>query len=115
MEKPLLLTSPKKRCMETLEPLARKLERKLVLHPSLTEFRGDNKKETKSEFKKRIRLFLREWEKSKNPLTILCTHGDWIPHFFKETLGTSIHLKKGGWAELEGSGEIQLTWLIQSF
>lgn len=113
-EKPLLLSSSRKRCMETLQPLANKLERKLVLHPLLMEKGGDHKNENVTQFKKRVKKFLKEWEESKAPLTIVCSHGDWIPVFVKECLGTSINLKKGGWAEIELTEKPALTWLLQS-
>lgn len=111
-ERPKLISSPKKRCLETLEPLARKLERKLNLEPLLEERRDT---ETLAQFKKRIRLFKRDWIQSKDPLTILCSHGDWIPLFLAEAIGAEIHLKKGGWAELELNEKPELTWLIQHF
>lgn len=112
MEKPLLLSSNKKRCWETLEPLARKLERKLTSHPLLLE---RSEKESAAQFKARIKKFITECEKSTAPLTVICTHGDWIPVFFKTLLGTTIELKKGGWAEVEWTDKPQLTWLVQSW
>lgn len=112
LEKPLFLTSPKKRCVETLEPLARKLERKLNTEPLLEE-RGT--RETSAEFKRRIRRFKKNWLESKEMLTVICSHGDWIPLFLKELLGASIQLKKGAWAEVELLEEPELTWLLQSF
>lgn len=112
MEKPVLLTSSRKRCLETLEPLARKLERRLGINPLLME---KTDKETMTEFKQRIRRFKKEWQKSSAELTVICSHGDWIPLFFKELLGLEIPLKKGGWAEVEWTDGPHLTWLIQSF
>lgn len=114
VEKPQLFSSPRKRCMETLEPLSRKLERKLYVNDLLLEFRGENKKETKNEFRRRIRHFIREFEKSRSSVTVICSHGDWIPVFFDEALGLDIELKKAGWAELEWDKKPKLTWLIQS-
>lgn len=110
METPVLLSSGKKRCLETLEPLARKLERKLTPHPLLLE---RTEKETATQFKARIKKFIAEWEKSSAAVTVICTHGDWIPVFFKTLLGTSIELKKGGWAEVEWVDKPQITWLVQ--
>lgn len=112
IERPMLLTSGRKRCVETLEPLARKLERRLIVNPLLME---QTEKETTARFKARIRKFKSEWRKSSAELTVICSHGDWIPLFFKELLGTEIHLKKGAWAEVEYIREPQLTWLVQSF
>ena len=114
VENPQLISSSKKRCLETLEPLGRKLERKLHLNPLLLEFRGDDKKESKADFRKRIRKFIREFEKSRYSVTLICSHGDWIPVFFEEAIGVNIQLKKAGWAELEWDKGFNLTWLIQS-
>lgn len=114
IERPLLLSSGRKRCIETLQPLASKLERRLTLHPLLMEKGGEAKSENGAQFKKRVKKFLKEWQESKTPLTIICSHGDWIPVFMKECLGTSIHLKKGGWAEIEILEKPALTWLLQS-
>ena len=112
METPVFFSSNKKRCLETLEPLSRKLERKLNTNSCLLE---RTERETLSQFKARIKKFISQWEKSPAPLTVICTHGDWIPTFFKLLLGTSIDLKKGGWAEVECVEKPQLTWLVQSF
>jgi len=112
LENPRLVSSPKRRCMETLEPLARKLERKLQVDPLLDERKPS---ETLAQFKQRIRQFKKAWLKSPEKLTVLCGHGDWIPLFLKEAVGAEIHLKKGGWAELEREENLELTWLIQHF
>lgn len=112
VEKPILLSSARKRCVETLEPLARKLERRLVLSPLLLE---RTEKETVPQFKQRIRRFKREQVKNPSELTVICSHGDWIPFFFKELLGIEIELKKGGWAEVEFTDKPRLTWIVQSF
>ena len=112
VEKPVLHSSARKRCMETLDPLARKLERRLAVHPLLLE---QTEKETSSQFKQRIRRFKKEWEKSSSELTVICSHDDWIPLFFKEVTGTEVELKKGGWAEIEWTDKPRLTWIIQSF
>jgi len=112
METPVLLTSGRRRCVETLDPLARKLERKLAIEPLLEE---QKPKETMAQFKKRIRSFKKQWERSKADLTVICSHGDWIPLFLKDSVGAEIHLKKGGWAEMVLEKNLQLTWLIQQF
>ncbi len=111
-EKPKLLSSPKKRCLETLDPLARKLERKLHGEALLDERKPS---ETLTQFKQRIRQFKKVWLKSSEELTLVCGHGDWIPLFLKDLLGAEISLKKGGWAQIEVDEKPRLTWLIQSF
>ena len=110
-EKPVLITSPKKRCVETLEPLARKLERKIHLEKDLEERSSE---ETSAEFKRRVRRFAKHWLQQKEKLTVISSHGDWIPVFLKELIGVSVHLQKGGWIEIVMNEKPQLTWLIQN-
>lgn len=103
---PLLLSSPKRRCIETLEPIAEATSAPIQVDPALDED-GD--------LEGKISDFLSRWRKTGEPLTVISSHGDWIPVFFQEVLGHSIDLDKGGWAEIEwdASGP-RLTWLVQS-
>jgi len=113
MDKPLLWSSPKRRCKETLLPLASKLEQRLLEKEELDE---QGPKENAKEFNARVGRTLKELKSSKSPLIILCSHGDWIPVFLKKACGLKLKLKKGGWAELEWEEgkAFRLTWLIQS-
>lgn len=114
VESPLLWSSPKRRCIETLLPLANKLEKKLINRKELDE---QNAEESSKEFINRMESLLKEIRQSKKELIILCSHGDWIPVFLKQVIGIKMTLKKGGWAELDSLNEKQftLTWLIQDF
>ena len=49
-------------------------------------------------------------------LTVVCSHGDWIPSFLMSLLGPTPISAKGGWAEirLDDSGPV-LVWLFQHF
>lgn len=100
--------------METLLPLANKLERKLVVRKELDEQTAE---ESLKEFTNRMEPLLKDIRQSKKELIILCSHGDWIPAFLKQVIGIKITLKKGGWVELDSLNEKQftLTWLIQDF
>ena len=93
-----LISSPKVRCVETLEPLARKIGAKIVTHPALDEQSED---ENLDQYRETVGGFIKNWMKSKSPVTIVCSHGDWIPLALDALLGAGFELKKGGWAHFE--------------
>jgi len=106
-----LLSSPKKRCVQTLDPLSAKLKCPIEILPALDEQGSSQSGEA---FQKKIRTFFDAWEKGGNPITIICSHGDWIPLALKMLSGTSVDLKKGGWTQLNfENGNYQLTWILQ--
>jgi 8-oxo-(d)GTP phosphatase len=106
---PVLLSSPKIRCVETLLPLADKTGRDIKVVDLL-----DEQFETNTAFQRRIAKFLQWWKKSQPSVLVVCSHGDWIPAFSRLFLGTAIELKKGGWLELESkSGVLRLRWVLQ--
>lgn len=108
-----LVSSPKLRCVETLLPLAKALDRSVDIHPSLDE--GSIREEGKL-FEARIKTFLREWIQSKVEVTVLCSHGDWLPLAVHQLLGLYVDPKKGSWLEIEGdSDRADLKWYIPSF
>jgi broad specificity phosphatase PhoE len=108
-----LVSSPKQRCQETLQPLAKSLERPLDIHPGLDE---QGLREASGKFEERVLGFLREWATAGPPLTVLCSHGDWLPLAISRLLGMGVELKKGSWFELEEeSGHAALRWYIPSF
>jgi broad specificity phosphatase PhoE len=108
-----LVSSPKLRCVETLAPLAKGWERKIDIHPNLDE---QSEKEKPAQFHERVKNFLHEWTEAKIPLTILCSHGDWLPLAISELLSIHIEPKKGSWNELDWvSGSVQLKWSIPTF
>ncbi len=107
--RPLLLSSPKIRCIETLLPISDKLNASVETLDLLTE-----QHETDVAFKKRLEKFFRWWKQRGPEVVVLCSHGDWIPAFCEHALGVGIQLKKGGWIELEGrSGAVSLVWVLQ--
>ena len=100
-----LFSSPKKRCVETLAPIARYARTKVTVDPELDE--GGN-------LEGKAQRFLQRWHDSPAELTVISSHGDWIPVFTEIALGTSIDISKGGWLELVRDGEdLRLTWLVQ--
>lgn len=102
-----LVSSPKKRCLETLEPISRALDRPVDVHPLLDEGGPLDGK---------VRSFLEEWKKSKVPLTLVCSHGDWLPVAIYQLFGLHLDVKKGCWleAEIDGGG-LSLKWYVPSF
>lgn len=108
-----ILASPKVRCIETLQPLAKAVDRPVDVHPSLDEQSG---KEAGKAFEGRVQSFLKEWSESKTQITILCSHGDWLPVATKQLLGVFQDFKKGGWLEIEADGGFNaLRWYVPTF
>jgi len=108
-----LVSSPKLRCIETLQPLAKHVDRKVDIHPGLDEQTG---RESALIFQNRVHAFLNEWTQSAMPLTVLCSHGDWLPAAVYHLLGIAPEVKKGSWLELEWEGGLTaLRWYIPSF
>ena len=69
-----IVSSPKLRCVETLSPLTKALDRQLDQHPDLDE---QSSREGLAEVKIRVQGFLNEWLRSKSGITVVCSHGDW--------------------------------------
>lgn len=107
------VSSPKLRCVETLNPMAKLLEKSVDIHPDLDEQTG---KETGAQFEQRIRRFLQEWKQGGPEFTILCSHGDWLPLATFQLLGIVQDFKKGAWLELEFEGTTPFVrWYVPSF
>ncbi len=108
-----LVSSPKFRCQETLSPIARDLGRTVDSHPDLNERSGREDEKTLSA---RVKRFLDEWRESKMSLTLLCSHGDWLPIAISHLLGLADEPRKGCWLELDRQDDrYQLKWYIPSF
>ncbi len=113
IEHATLMSSPSTRCMETLAPLAKKYALELEETPVLIEQQAE---ESWKQFERRVRYFCATWKKSGLPLTIVCTHGDWIPAAVFSLVGVGIELKKSGIVVLHGEKrDVQLETLIQNF
>jgi len=113
LESGLFVSSPKKRCLETLQPLAGTLNQKVTLNSDLIEQESG---ESFVQLQSRIENFL-EWFKDRGPSWCLaCSHGDWIPLALHATLKMDLEIKKASWLELEFSrGQFELKWFIPSF
>lgn len=109
-----LLSSPKRRCLETLAGVSKICSREIDIHPGLGEH---GPQESFEAYLKRIDAFLGEWRSSSPEITLACSHGDWIPAALKRTLQLDVEVKKGSWTELElcDSGEFRLRWMVQNF
>lgn len=94
----ILLSSPKRRCIETLQPLEKYLKTQIRIDPLLGEQLNS---ENSLQFQKRIQNFLDQWIENNIPLTIICSHGDWIPLAIKLLVGTEKEINKGEWFQIE--------------
>lgn len=108
----LLLSSPKKRCVETLRPIAKHTGGRIETDDRLLEQRPS---ETQSQFEDRVRRFIQQQRTSSASLTVVCSHGDWVPVGLRAATGGRMRLKKGGWAqvEFEKGAAPRLSWLLQ--
>ncbi len=95
---PRLLSSPKLRCQETLNPLACQLGIALDVHIGLAE---QGVRETSKQFEERIHAFL-AWALGLSVGSIVvCSHGDWLPLAVFHLLGIVVSFKKGSVLELQ--------------
>lgn len=93
----VLYSSPKLRCIETLNPLAEALNHRIQILSSLDERHSH---ESETELKKRIQHFLSEWKNSEHAITLACSHGDWLPLAVHQLTTTYADFEKGEWAEI---------------
>ena len=107
----VFLTSPKKRCIETLTPIAQEFKKKCDVNDYLDE---QGSSETTTLYLARIDEFLNSWKYDGAELTVICSHGDLIPVVIEKLTSAKTGLKKAGYGEIEYfSGESHLTWLVQ--
>jgi len=89
-------TSPKKRCVETVQPLSEQINSRFAIEPKLDEQSFD---ETTEDFKNRLADFLEELMQT-GPTAIICGHGDNLPILVEQITGITVNLEKSGWVEL---------------
>ena len=87
----IFLSSPKKRCQETLQPLAEEAEQTLKIEKLLDEQLSE---ESQRDLEKRVEKFLKAGLKP-DKTTYICSHGDWIPIAIKLLTGEAGDLQKG--------------------
>jgi phosphohistidine phosphatase SixA len=101
----ILLTSPRVRCRETLEPLSRKLDRPITVNPWLEEGGA---------LAPKVRGFLKEWAQRPERITLACSHGDWIPALVEQECGSRIICRKSSFVDLvEVAGEFWIHRVLQ--
>lgn len=109
--RPRLLSSPKRRCVETLAPLAKRLGRSVTRDPGLRE---RDPGETPAAFRARVERFLRGLHRRPARWIVLSTHGDWAPLALRLLTGARARFAKGGWAWIEPGNPAPLTALVRA-
>jgi len=103
---PLLISSPKQRCVETLMPLSKKLDVDIDVFAQIGEGGA---------MKKNMQSFWEWWQQEAPTFTVACSHGDWIPAFIEMTTGARVECRKGSWCELgESVTEPRIITLLQN-
>ena len=97
-KKPLILSSSKNRCVETVAPLAGLIGVDVEISPLLME---QVYGESEQSFLGRIDSFISEWKSSMPDVVIACSHGDVLPLMIEKISGTQRDLFKGEWVELK--------------
>lgn len=109
----IFLSSPKKRCIETLTPLADALGYPLQVESALNEKQMG---EGIYEFEQRVERFLDQCTSLPAQEVYICSHGDWLPVASEKLLGISLQHKKASWLEVEHwSEQNQLKAYIPNF
>ena len=107
-------SSPKVRCVETVEEIAGIAKCRLKILKELDE---QGPQESNKHFLERIKKFAAGWKESGPAYGVICSHGDWIPAFLEVIAHARVDLKKGGWLELEwepGEETARLLWILQT-
>jgi broad specificity phosphatase PhoE len=105
------LSSPKKRCRETLEPVAESCGVRLEIDERLGEA---GPFERKDEVLARLDSFISEWQEEGAEILLACSHGDIIPLLVERLTGARIGIKKCGVVEIDlFAGECFLMGLVQ--
>lgn len=105
-------SSPKLRCVQTLQPLAQIVGSQVIEQAELSE---QNPNESFAKFQARLQNYLKRWIESDIPVLVVCGHGDTLPLMVFHLLGTAVDFKKAGFLELEWeSGQAHLKQYIPS-
>ncbi len=101
----LLISSPKKRCVETLEKFAKTRRKKIQIENRLNE--GSPRARTAA--------LLKELKTAQTELVLACTHGDILPVMLKDLGCPEIEISKGSFVILKKtkSSPFKLQWLVK--
>lgn len=97
------LTSPKKRCVETLTPVARKILSPIEVWDDLDE-QAEN--ESHEKFWERIQHSIYLINKRPEDLIFVCSHGDYLPLFIFHLIGFNLELSEAGACALNTEGKL---------
>ncbi|MCM0606048.1 MAG: histidine phosphatase family protein [Xanthomonadaceae bacterium] len=101
-KKPLLLTSAKTRCLETLKPLALAMGIEVKTDELLME---QLPHESEQDMSVRIDQFITSWETEMPELVIVCSHGDWLPVAIDRMTGQFVDMGKGSCIVITHDGQ----------
>lgn len=105
--KPVIVSSPKRRCIETVEEIACRKSVEVKVSQLLDEG-GD--------IEKKVEQFVLQLKGCKGSPLIICSHGDIIPNLLERMTHTSVDLSKGGMARIEKKeGSYSLQGILQEF
>lgn len=97
------LTSPKKRCVETVTPVARKALAEIEIWDALDE---QKESESHEKFWERVQSTIHQIHQRPEELILVCSHGDYLPLFIFHLLGVNLELNKGGVCALGAEGKL---------
>jgi 8-oxo-dGTP diphosphatase len=100
-----LFSSPRLRCIQTLTPLSDALGVPIQIDRVLADAADGN-------VEQRVRRFLGDWLKSPAGETwIACSHGDWLPEFFHQSVSADLQMSKAQVAVViqDAAGKLELS------
>jgi len=98
---PELISSPKLRCKETLTPLSISSRLPIAIDPDTEEQREH---EDSAQFGRRVLHWFENWEQNTAPITLVCSHGDWIPLIISLACGQRVEVSKGSITQIMREG-----------
>lgn len=103
---PLIISSPKKRCQQTIAPVAEVFKKEIEIN----ELVGES-----ANIEGRVRDFHKWWMQKAPEFTIVCSHGDFIPICIYMMTGARADISKCSLTEISGpTAAPYLVHLIQA-
>jgi 8-oxo-(d)GTP phosphatase len=100
-----VVSSPKARCVETVEPIARSARTRVRAEPLLDEGAA---------LAARCARFESWWRRRAPARVVACSHGDLLPVLLLRLTGARADMSKGAWAEVRlKGGRAELVSLVQ--